>query len=100
MRCTYYDKIINAQGLNEILILPPKFLAKSNRPSDLYPVFQAFLSSRLIVTSDNQGGTSPRDLFLAMRRAEKAHPRGDFQGLCEKVVVFLEAEDFEQLVNP
>ena len=35
-----------------------------------------------------------------MRRAEKAHPRGDFDGICEKVVIFLEDQDFQQLLTP
>ncbi len=35
-----------------------------------------------------------------MRHTEKVHPRGDFSGLSERVVVQIEREDFEVLMNP
>jgi hypothetical protein len=80
-----------------MLVVSPKYLSNQVKPADLYRIFRFMLHSRLIVTSDE---IKPSELFLAMRRAEKAHPRGKFAGLCEKVVIFLEKEDFEQLINP
>ena len=80
-----------------MLIVAPKYLSKSLKPTDLYRIFRIMLHSRIVVTSD---AISPKELFLAMRRAEQAHPRGDFAGLCEKVVIFLEDQDFQQLLTP
>ena len=74
-----------------MLIVAPKYMSKSLKPTDLYRIFRIMLHSRIVVTSD---AISPKELFLAMRRAEQAHPRGDFAGLCEKVVIFLEDQDF------
>jgi len=54
-------------------------------------------ASRIIVTSDE---IKPFDLFLQMRKTEKSHPKGDLSGLCEKIVIFIEKEDFQQLLTP
>lgn len=35
-----------------------------------------------------------------MRHTEKAHPRGEFSGLSERVVIQIEKEDFDILMNP
>jgi len=42
------------------------------------------LNAKITVTSDE---VPARDIFLMMRHTEKAHPRGEFSGLSERVVV-------------
>lgn len=53
--------------------------------------------ARVIVTTDE---IKAMDLFIMMRKVEKDHPRGEFSGLCEKVVFQLEKEDFALLMDP
>jgi hypothetical protein len=58
--------------------------------------FSIMSSARVVVTSDKLNIVK---LFLMMREAEKAHP-SLLSGLCERIVVQIEDEDFQQLIKP
>jgi len=80
-----------------MLIINPEDLSPKKSPNQLYRAFKQVLGSQVTVTSD---AISTRELFFLMRKQEKAFPRGDFDGLSERIIVQIEEVDFKEITAP
>lgn len=68
----------------DIVIIPPCHFSKQAKTEDFYMTMRVILNAKITVTSDE---VLAKDIFLLMRYTERAHPRGEFNGLSERVVV-------------
>jgi hypothetical protein len=85
LKCGFIDQILDVRTeVPEMVIIPPQCFAKNVKIQQLYHTFRVMLGAKIIVTSDE---IRAMDIFLLMRRTERAHPRGEFSGLCEKIVI-------------
>lgn len=98
MKCTHIKNIVDLRRSDlEMVIIPPECFSKKRQNEDRLRLFRIMLNSRIVLTSDK---IKAWDLFMMMRKTEKAHPKGEFSGLSEKIVIQLEHEDFMEVVSP
>lgn len=98
LRCDYINNVVDLRyNAPELVIITPSYFSKKVEPKDLYHTMRVILNAKITVTSDQ---VLAKDIFLMMRHTEKAHPRGEFSGLSERVVILIDKEDFEIVMNP